>query len=482
LGDTLVSLPARLRRRDTPARRAAALRRGLVVVVACTLPGVAAGVWWGDRTEAVHEATAVILVNPLEGNPFSPDGTGDELVNLETEAHLVTSDSVGRLVGRRTGGDTPLGELLAGISVTVPPNTQILQITARAAASADAVERAQAFAETYLAYRQARSESELFDRAAQVQEQIGERNAELRRTATALDAAAARSPQALLLQQELAEITSQIGQLRTQRAVLETQPANPGQVVTPAAVPSSALPGWTVLGGVAGGALGLGCAIAMVTVRARRDPRISDVEDLVELLAVVDVPYLGPSDQPVRIRGGLLAAATARPLVVLLGGLGGADPDRSCAPGLSSCLARAELETVLVDLEHRDGTAGASKRLGLVDLLLERTTAHDLLGDDVQVGYVGAGTTPPRLDDLTSAPRMWDLVEELRKRADVVLLAGGPLGEARTRALLPLADRVVLEVGDLLTADGLTRAVDEVRRCGSTLAGVVRQVPGEAAR
>ena len=55
----------------------------------------------------MHEATAVILLNPTEGNPFAPDSTaGVNLVDLETEAQLVLSDEVAGLVADRRDGGT----------------------------------------------------------------------------------------------------------------------------------------------------------------------------------------------------------------------------------------------------------------------------------------------------------------------------------------------------------------------------------------
>ncbi len=52
---------------------------------------------------APYKATATVLVSPLEGNPYSPDGRGDDLVNLQTEAQLVTTDRVSKIAGQKLG-------------------------------------------------------------------------------------------------------------------------------------------------------------------------------------------------------------------------------------------------------------------------------------------------------------------------------------------------------------------------------------------
>src|SRR5215207_3758046 len=106
----------------------AALRRGLVLTVVLCIVGAVAGALVEQRMSTVLVANATILVNPLDGNPFSTKGRGDDLENLETEAQLIQSNNVARMVQKREGRATPIPEILAGLEVSVPPNTQILDI------------------------------------------------------------------------------------------------------------------------------------------------------------------------------------------------------------------------------------------------------------------------------------------------------------------------------------------------------------------
>ena len=76
--------------------------------------GAALGVAAGLRRAEEHSATSSILVSPLEGNPFSPSGRGDDLVNLETEAQLVGSDPVAREVSAMSGIGDPRPSSSAG--------------------------------------------------------------------------------------------------------------------------------------------------------------------------------------------------------------------------------------------------------------------------------------------------------------------------------------------------------------------------------
>src|SRR3954471_24516535 len=91
---------------QTSPRRAAlvaALRRSAVLILVLAATGTALGVAAGLRRAEDHTARASILVSPLDGNPFNPNGRGDDLINLETEAKLVSSDSVAEAAAERTG-------------------------------------------------------------------------------------------------------------------------------------------------------------------------------------------------------------------------------------------------------------------------------------------------------------------------------------------------------------------------------------------
>ena len=146
---------------QTSPRRAAlvaALRRSAALIVVLTLLGGVLGLAAGLLRGQSHAARASVLISPLVGNPFYPGGRGDELINLETEAQLVSSDPVARDVASQVDGDPTTAEVLSGLEVTVPPNTQILTVDYTAGSEATAEERAQAFAEAYLDFRTSRFE------------------------------------------------------------------------------------------------------------------------------------------------------------------------------------------------------------------------------------------------------------------------------------------------------------------------------------
>jgi hypothetical protein len=71
------------------------------------------------------------------------------------------------------------------------------------------------------------------------------------------------------------------------------------------------------------------------------------------------------------------------------------------------------------------------------------------------------GTDPHALEDLAAAPEMEVLVDDLGKRADVIVIACPDSSASRTQALARLADVVLVEVAiGRATVDHVTAAVD----------------------
>jgi len=406
--------------------------------------GATAGVAWGERQERTHEATAVILLNPTEGNPFSPEGTaGADLVNLETEAQLVVSDEVGRLVGDRRGGESPAAELV-NVSAVVPPNTQLLEITVADRSVEDALERAQAFAEVFLDYRQSRTETAVFDRGASVKEQIQRQSDQLDDHVRALDQAKSSSSEALLLEQQIIEVTAHLGQLRSQAAGIDAAPVDPGQVVTPATLGGTGPLAPRALFGLLGLVVGLGAGVAWGVSRVRLAGWIRGPDDLPDggppVLAVLSP--MPEEDQLGRLRAGVLARNARRPLVIAVAALKG---EAATPAPLAGSLARANLEVVLV--EAGGAPIAEDPEPGLVDLLRGEADADQVLQSRTRhLTVLSPGTDPEALEDLVVAPEMGLLVDDLGKRADVVLLASPDSSTSRAQALAQLADIVLVEV------------------------------------
>jgi hypothetical protein len=416
----------------------------LVLTLLLGLLGAGAGAVWGELRGRMHQATAVILLNPTEGNPFAPDSTASvDLVDLETEAQLVLSDEVAGLVADRRGGGTAASQL-TGVEAEVPPNTQLIEITVENKNQDEALDRAQAFAEVYLEYRQSRSETAAFDRGAAVKEQIRLQSDELQTQVQELDDTPEGSPRALLLQQQIIELTDHLGQLRSEAADLDAAPVDPGQVVTPAYVKDAGPLGTGLVAALLGAIVGAGLGLAWGLSRVRLAGWVRGPDDL----DPVDVPVLAAlesrdptADDLGRLRAGLLSLDVRRPLVVVVTGLAGG----TCSPKpLAGSLARANHEAVLV---HTGTPDAETVKVGLADMLRGQIDADEALEPAIQhLTVLGPGTGADDLDDLVMTPQMADLVEDLGKRGDLVILDAPDANSPRTLGLAQLADVVLLEV------------------------------------
>lgn len=254
-----------------PPSGSSAVRMLLAALVVVLLAGT--GAWGGaalaEGRAQQRTATAVLLVSPLEGNPFNPLGRGDDLLNLESEALLVRSDAVADAVIDRLGLATTSARLLEAVTVEVPPNTQLLRITTASPSVGGALDLADAFVEAFLDYRSGRSRSTRVDQVAALREQVAERSLDRDRLLVELAGLPASSPSAALLAQRVADLSAQIGVLRARRTELELGSTDPGQVVTPALIDPPEALARPELVAPAGALLGGAVAIA-VLVGARR--------------------------------------------------------------------------------------------------------------------------------------------------------------------------------------------------------------------
>ncbi|CAN5552169.1 hypothetical protein BH11ACT8_BH11ACT8_22190 [soil metagenome] len=464
--------------------RRAALLRLLALALALGLVGAVAGAmaggWWGTRQAARHEAAAVILLNPLQGNPFSPDARGDDLVNLETEAQLVTSDTVLKHLGSTHPELPPLD--VSSVSVTIPTNTQLLDIAVSGATDAEATATAQALASTYLDFRRSRTSSALFNERANINEQISERSDERAALVSRLDALQPGSPGSSLLSQQILSAVTQIGELRTQLGEVGSASLDPGQVVTPAEVqPPGLLASGPRVPATVAALLGLlgGCLLAG-RLGSRRDVVRTDVD-----LARLEVPVWGDLLDPDRIasagtrmRSVLLAAHGSHKLVVLACASGASDARRSVAV-LGDALVASHLRTLVIETDQRaTADPGDSAPAGLTEVLLDQKSLDDTTAWSGDRGVLAAGHGSEALDGLVAAPEMAVLLLELRDAVDVVVLDAGAASSARAQALASIADVVLLELHvGTSTVIEVEDDLAQLRACGATTIGLSLVAP-----
>lgn len=211
-----------------------AAKRLWPLVVLLGLAGAGLGYLAGGVAPLSQRAHAVILVSPLEGNPFYPSQRGELLINLTTEAQVLASDAVAKLVVEETGTkDTPT-QVLTGLRTSVPPNTQLIEINYEHDDPAIAQQRAQSFAEKYLEFRSTQAAKTLDGQISGIQGEIEKLNKTVGQLRAALEGNPSQA-EAAVLQAQLDANAQQIASLGARESTLATTRIDPGQVVTQAA-------------------------------------------------------------------------------------------------------------------------------------------------------------------------------------------------------------------------------------------------------
>ncbi|GAA2604940.1 Wzz/FepE/Etk N-terminal domain-containing protein [Actinomadura fulvescens] len=482
---------------------AALLRqRKLIIVVALLATG--AGLAAGLLTTTLYTATASTLVSPLEGNPYSPQGRGDDLLNLETEAQLVKTDAVAKMVKiKLRSGDSP-GELRAKVTVQVPPNTQVLNISFAANGPAQARDGAQAFADSYLAYRRQRTQAILDGKLKKLHDSSRRVEAVLQTATTKLQSST--GSQRAYWNTRVQAYSNQLGVIEEQSNDVRSTPINPGQVISPALPPTTPAAMRPLMFAGAGLVIGLLLAVTIVLLRMRTDRRVHSTQDLEQLgvpvlstvprprlgegsLALASAPKGGAGDAYRRLRASIVAGAPPAPVALLVTA---ATPGRSStvvSSNLAVALALAGSATIMVDAASSEPDPapffGLRHSRGLSDALLGGVDPAELLVHaDSQLRLLPRGGDPVEATHRFSGPRMREAIDVLRRRAGFVVVNADSVSDADAQALLALADAVVLVVTlGVTTRDELEQAYAEAERTKTLVIGVVVDTPpGKRAR
>lgn len=451
------------RRRRSTARRALGW-----VLVPMLLLGVA-GAWAGEQRDQRHPATATILLNPLQGNPFSPDAR-DGLVNLETEARLVTSDVVARKVREKidpTAAGTDLSSTLSGVKVEVPANTQLLRITVNRADAAKSRDLANAYATTYLDHRAGLTAATLSSQRTHLGQELRDLQDRLN-TLTDQREAPGTSPQRkLLVEQQIQGVIAQISQVQAESTTLGYVSQDPGQVVTPATMAVAGPVPTSVLGGAVGAAMGLALGLAVAHLRNRRADKIGGRSDLEE----GGYPVIGDTDDVEVLRARILVELPLRPAVVLVAdagadGVGSVETARALATSLGS----AGIRHALLLLGRAGGRSDAVQvEVGPGTVDVTDVVKHLAHFDDLHA----AGSVVHR-GDLLASPDFDQMIKNLRDHAELVLVAGVSLPGADGHLLTAHADAVMVQADAGLTTHAqLEGALSDVERGPARLLGVV---------
>lgn len=200
----------------------AVVRRRWLVVLVAVLLCFAGGLAYLQVAPKTYVSTAKVLVEATATTSVAEGARTTDAINLDTEAQIVRSLEVADLAldqldPKLFTEDLTAVQLARRVSVTVPPNTTVLDITFEDSSAEKAKDGAQAFADAYLLNRDISANQEIADEVASLQEDLD---------ATIADLADVNAQLATATGDERDDLVGQRSDLQIQRDSLQVQLAD----------------------------------------------------------------------------------------------------------------------------------------------------------------------------------------------------------------------------------------------------------------
>ena len=471
------------------------LVRRLPIVALLLVIGAGLGYLASTQQPATYTATATVLVQPAAGNPYAPGDRGQNLANLGTEAQLVSSDAVAQLAKTALRSNASVAALVEQLSVTNPPNSQVIEVGYSDITPVAARNGANAFANAYLVARERRAAQSVQAQINNLTNALKANQSALQRNVNALSKTAAGTPARALAQQRVDAATAEASKLESQISDLRLFQGDPGQVLSPATVPTGAagLPGWIMP--VAGAGLGLLLGLVFAIWRSLNDRKLRTPDDVKALgypvlstvtTTTVTRPELLLSDVNAELPDGarllrsVLGVTSPDGGAVLLVPASAVESHTTTPLVLAAALARADQSVTLVDTDGELTEATQLTKLkGLAEVLMDGAQPYEV-AKEYQPGlrFVAAGVRHTGSVDKLSSPQMRGFLDMLIPGCRWLLVAGPLASAPETLTLADLCTDVVILVslGHTTTVE-LQRAAEAVTRGGARLAGIVLDTP-----
>jgi succinoglycan biosynthesis transport protein ExoP len=391
------------------------------------------------------------------------------------------------------------------VSVSVVPETELMELTATSADPAQARDIANALAALLIKEIQTTSQGNSQTIIGLLNTQMQEAQTELDQARSQYAQLAAQYPQTdervlsanqvvQLKQQVYATLLGQYENARSSQSVT----ADSLSVIDPASLPSSpSSPNVSLnlsLGVIVGLAIGLGLAFALENMDTTLHST-KQIEAALNLKTLARIPKKrgrkpsfrdtnSPQAEANRtLRTNLLNLAPEKSLHTLM--LTSAEPNEgksTTAAHLAIAMGQAGHKTILVDCDLRRPKQhklfSRANIVGLSDLLTERANIEDVLLEDQMpnVSLITSGVLPPgeHPTELIASDAMKKLLVQLSEQADIVILDGPAVRVVDAVILASIADGVLLVIGrDLITKDEAQQAYLQLTNSKANVLGTV---------
>jgi succinoglycan biosynthesis transport protein ExoP len=473
-------------------------RRWTLIVIILLVFGTAMVLTW--RQTRLYASTAKVLIEQPLGSSTT---TSANAANMATEKEVAESAAVAILAARRLHATVPPQQLSAGLSVEVPVDTEILELSYLSPSPPEAQRRAQAFAVAYLDFRREEVASQLrISRLALEQrirfltERLSVVNESEAHAATSHRRAQARAERTSLvtqigiLQQKLADLTlpdSALPGLIVQAATLPQAPARPNLALN------------AFLGLLAGCVLGVGGALA----QEYADDRIRSAKDLESLLRVpvlttmsrlrlhgnapyhlvaLHMPESTKAERFRQLRTNLVFASIQNNASsILVTSAREKEGKTFVAANVSIALAKVGSRVILVSADLRrprlEEMFLTTVEVGLVEVLLEQVPWTDAVLETgvPNLRLLPSGSQPGNPTELLGSNSMVALIQGMRREADYIIVDAGPLlPVADALAIVPACDAVLFVASARKATRGtMARAREQLARVDATVLGAV---------
>lgn len=254
------------------------LRRWWIVLIGVAL-GLVASLLYARSNGPLYSSTSLVLVTPTDALSAS-QSTGRNSINLDTEAQIVRSAGVAAAAKTLMRSSDSTATLLGSVSVSVPPNSQVLAIAYEAGTPKGAQGGSHAFAQAYLDQRASEVADQVKAQAATLTSQVSDLSTLLRKVTGQIASLPANSSDRAYAQAQQTILSSQIMALNSRLAPLREATPTPGRIITDAPLPTSPSSPSQMIVLVGGLMLGLLLGLAAAALAGLTDRKVRKPGDV----------------------------------------------------------------------------------------------------------------------------------------------------------------------------------------------------------